>query len=83
MQKGKGKAPLTPVIIEVSNKDNLFGDSLLDEEIVESAGIQPSGAIVSSRKGGEKAIFKDYKLEAQYTLSPITIYLNRVFSMLM
>ena len=39
MWKGKGKAPLTPVIIEVSNKDDLFGDSLLDEEIVESARI--------------------------------------------
>ena len=45
MRKGKGKAPLTPAIIEVSNEDDLFGDSLLDEEIAESARIQPSGAI--------------------------------------
>ena len=65
MQKGKGKAPLIPVIIEVSDKEDLFGDSLLDEEIAESAGIQPSGAIVSSRKGGKNAIFEDYELEAQ------------------
>ena len=67
MQKSKGKAPLTPVIIEVSDEDDLFGDSFLNEEIVESTGIQPSSAIVSSRKGGEKAIFKDYELEAQYS----------------
>ena len=66
MRKGKGKAPLTPVIIEVSTNKDLFGDSLLNE-IVESTRIQPSSAIVSSRKGGEKAIFKDYELEAQYS----------------
>ena len=69
MQKGKGKAPLTPVIIEVSNEDNLFRDNFLDEEIVESTRIKPSGTIVSSRKGGEKAIFKDYELEAQYSIA--------------
>ena len=67
MQKGKGKAPLTPVIIEVSDDEDLFGDSLLNEEIAESARIQPSSTIVNSRKGGEKAIFKDYELEAQYS----------------
>ena len=42
MWKGKGKAPLTPAIIEVSDDNNLFGDSLLNEEIVESTRIQPS-----------------------------------------
>ena len=67
MQKDKDKVPLTPAIIEVSNNDDLFGDSLLDEEIAESTGIQPSSAIVSSRKGGKKAIFEDYELEAQYS----------------
>ena len=67
MQKDKGKAPLTPVIIEVSDDKDLFGDSLLDEKIVESARIQPSSTIVSSRKGGKKAIFKDYELEVQYS----------------
>ena len=58
MRKGKGKAPLTPAIIEVSNEEDLFGDSLLDEEIAESTRIQPSSTITSSRKGGKKAISK-------------------------
>ena len=57
------------MIIEVSNDNNLFGDSLLNEEIAESTGTQPSGTIVSSRKGGKKVIFKDYELEAQYSMA--------------
>src|SRR5271168_552906 len=36
----KGKSPLTPSIVEVSEEDSLFGDDDLDREIAESAGIE-------------------------------------------
>ena len=39
MQKSKGKAPLTPAIIEVSDNNDLFGDFLLEEEIAKSTRI--------------------------------------------
>ena len=79
----RGKSPLTPSIVEVSEEDSLFGDNDLDREIAESAGIEKRfssqvGAIQIDDIGcGTIGVFDDaYDPRQVFTLALDRIHAN-------